>query len=457
MAPRLIVAKFGGSSLANGECIQRVGEIVRSDRARRLVVVSAPGAIKSQGIPKVTDQLIALGETYRADADLSPGIAQLQARFADIETSLGQEGLACRIPEIVRERLLLTRRYGRLDSLVALGEELNARLFAQYLDSQDLRVLFLDPARVLPVSENGFRDAHVLPERFGDINSTLASALSSYDVVIIPGFYGSTSYGEIRTFPRGGSDYTAAIVAAAIGASLHENFTDVDGIRAVDPNLIPDARRIDVMSLAELCELTLDGGFDVFQANAVAPLAEARIPIHLRSTFNLSALGTHIVPVLPEPVVRDRIVRGIAYRDKYTTIKIRDYTMGDQVGVLSRLGQIFARRGISIERMPSTQITGAVTVRSAAVATHLESILAEIRSIGRNEVEVTENLGIVSVVGEGLAASIHALSLLFNRLANNSIPVVRHDGDGASVTLQIPNGDALRAVQILYDQFIRGL
>ena len=161
----------------------------------------------------------------------------------------------------------------------------------------------------------------------------MTAILTCYDLVIVPGFYGIGTNNQIRTFPRGGSDYTAAILAASLGKEIvevHENFTDVNGVLAADPKIIPNARKIEVMSLRELSELTLGGSFGVFQAEAVAPLARAGIPISLRNTFRLGENGTKI---LTELSTTQDLVRGIAYRGDYTIVNIRDYDMGIKLGL----------------------------------------------------------------------------------------------------------------------------
>lgn len=262
------VCKFGGSSLADAECFRRVGEIIRADRRRRYIIVSAPGK-RSAGDAKVTDLLIAASEN--AGAERRAALDTVRAKFRDIARKLG---LAA--PEAALMELDAAAAAGR-DAAASRGEHICARLMAEYL-----QLPFADAAGLF-VFKNGALDRDSTYERLRGIGPT----------AVIPGFYGADESGNTVAFPRGGSDITAAHVAAALNAHMYENWTDVDGFFTADPSLVPDAQPIRYMSCRQ-ARLFAYLGAGVLHYESVAPAAKAGIPLLVKNTFSPDAPGTLI-------------------------------------------------------------------------------------------------------------------------------------------------------------------
>ncbi len=264
------VCKFGGSSLADAECFRRVGDIIRADRRRRYIVVSAPGK-RSAGDVKVTDLLIAAaestGEGRRAALDI------VRAKFRDIARELGLDA-----PEAALMELDAAAATGR-DAAASRGEHICARMMAEYL-----QLPFVD-ASGLFVFKNGVLDRASTYERLRNLGPR----------AVIPGFYGADASGNIVTFPRGGSDISAAHVAAALEARLYENWTDVDGFFTADPSLVPGAQPIRRMSCRQ-ARLFAYLGAGVLHYDSIAPAADAGIPLLVKNTFSPAAPGTLICP-----------------------------------------------------------------------------------------------------------------------------------------------------------------
>ena len=299
------VAKFGGSSLASTEQIIKAMDIVRSDPDRRYVVASAPGKRTPDDI-KVTDLLYAVYDNR--DGDYEQPLSLIKTRYEEIADGLGVEVDLEAEFERIEDQLRSCLRQddkgnigGQRDSIggrqdetrheadyfASRGEYLNSMIIAAYLGWP-----FVDAAEVVRFSDSG----EFLPDQ---TDVLLASRLSECYQAVIPGFYGSTPSGEIRTFPRGGSDVTGALVARAVNADVYENWTDVSGVLAADPRVVDSPRPIVRVSYSALHELTRLGA-SVLHENAVKPVHEKGIPINIRNTNSPEDAGTWIQDHLEE-------------------------------------------------------------------------------------------------------------------------------------------------------------
>lgn len=271
-------AKFGGTSLADGMCLQRVARLLEGDPSRRIAVVSAPGR-RREGDEKVTDLLLA-GQFRRA-----------WSRFDRIAKELGLPP-----PDKPDPRLMTHSAYA-----ASRGEAMCARLLAAYLGWQ-----YLDAAQVICFDAKGR-----LLER--ETRFRLREALSEAEGgVVLPGFYGAKPDGEICLFPRGGSDITGALAAEAVNAAVYENWTDVCGVRRADPRVVPDAPRIERMHYDELRALA-EAGAQVIHESALDPVQRAGIPMHIRNTFAPEAGGTCVTSEAGRPGLRALAGRGGRY------------------------------------------------------------------------------------------------------------------------------------------------
>jgi len=262
------VVKFGGSSVANAEQISKIIDIVVSDGNRRIVVVSAPGK-RSSGDTKVTDLLIALANRVIGGGDFEPALQEVVARYAEIQRDLD---LPVEVVETI-EADLRGRIESRgehllqfMDDMKASGEDNNAKIIAAAFVAKGHAAKYVNPGEAGMLLSDEFGNAEVLPESY----EKLASLKDADEIVVFPGFFGSTKGGEVATFPRGGSDITGAILAAAVKADVYENFTDVDSVYAMDPRIMPEAPAIELMPYREMRELSY-AGFGVFHDEAIIP------------------------------------------------------------------------------------------------------------------------------------------------------------------------------------------
>lgn len=391
------VVKFGGSSVANAEQISKIIDIVVSDAARRIVVVSAPGKRCGDDI-KVTDLLIALANAVLNGEDYEPALMKVVGRYGEIQKDLDlpQEVVAT-IEADLRGRI--EKRGSNdlqfMDTMKASGEDNNAKVIAEAFIKKGYPAKYVNPGEAGMLLSDEFGNAEVLPESF----EKLAALKQTSEIVIFPGFFGSTKSGEVATFPRGGSDITGAILAAAVKADVYENFTDVDSVCAMDPRVIDTPPAIDCMTYREMRELAY-AGFGVFHDEAIIPAVHAEIPICIKNTNNPAAPGTMVVPQRdPE----HGSVVGISSADGFSAIYIDKYMMNREVGFGRRLLQILEDEGISFEHTPSGIDNMSVILRTPMLVDKETAVIDRIKNeLEPDKIEVEHGLSLVMVVGEGM-------------------------------------------------------
>ena len=272
------VVKFGGSSLASAEQFKKVGEIIRSDAARRYVVPSAPGK-RHSGDTKVTDLLYQLYDSTEDEALFQETLEEIKGRYQEIIDGLSLDlDLSAEFAELEKNfRAQCGREYA-----ASRGEYLNGHVMAAYLGFP-----FVDPADMILFHNDGTLNAE-------ETESAVAERLKDYDCAVVPGFYGRKEDGSIATFSRGGSDVTGSVIAGAIHADLYENWTDVSGFLCADPHIVEDPAVIETITYQELRELSYMGA-GVMHEDAIFPVRKEGIPINIRNTNRPEDSGTMIV------------------------------------------------------------------------------------------------------------------------------------------------------------------
>ncbi len=450
------VCKFGGSSLANAAQLNKVIDIVLADPARRIVVVSAPGK-RHGGDTKVTDLLIALAETALKGENTDRAFGEVVERYAQMaqELNLGEE-IVRTIEMDLHGRIAQVATLAKdefMDLLKAAGEDNNAKLVAVAFEARGKKARYASPKDTGMILKGSFGDATLDPESY----ARLARAFSNFDgIVIYPGFFGYTREGKVATFPRGGSDITGSILAAAVCADVYENFTDVDSVYPCDPRIVAevkDGEGIPTMTYREMRELSY-AGFGVFNDDAVIPAVKARIPINIRNTNHPSEPGTMIQQsrrVVPGTVV------GIASADGFCNIVVEKYLMNRQIGFGRRLLQILEENGISYEHMPSGVDSQCVVVKGQYLPKERDrKIINEIKAqLEPDFVTIERDLTMVMVVGEGMCYTPGMLAKACLALASAgiSMSMVNQGSSEVSFMLAIRTQDRDAAVRALYKAF----
>jgi aspartate kinase len=432
-----IACKFGGTSLADAAQFRKVASIIKADANRRAVVVSAPGKRHKQD-PKVTDILLSIHEMVSRDMDPGPSLALLRGRFLEIESDLGvNAGMAPLLDGFEKT----VRAGADRDWIASRGEHFSARIMAAYLGGT-----FVEAEGTVFLTSNGLIDERTWKD--------LPPHLSSKGYLVLPGFYGTGPQGKVKTFSRGGSDISGAILARAISASLYENWTDVSGLLMTDPRIVPGALPIERVTYRELRELAYSGA-NVFHEEAILPCKQVGIPIRIANTNDPAAPGTLIVP---ENQAADRPIAGVAGRNGFCLLQIEKTLMNKERGFGRRVLGILETKGISYELSPSGIDSMCVVIEQKDFEPVEEVVLQEIRNSCEPEaIHVERNLALIATVGHGMSRRIGVSSRLFTALANAGVNVriIDQGASEISIIVGVDAADLGKGLRAIYDAFVR--
>ncbi len=445
------VAKFGGTSLASSDQIRKVCSIVTSDPDRKIVVVSAPGKRFREDV-KVTDMLIAC-----AKAGLEKGSAdsELQAvitRYADIASELGVDGditgtIAADLEARVKGDKSNPGRY--MDSLKAAGEDNCAKLVAAYLQNTGVEARYVNPGDAGLLLSDEFGNAQVLPQSY----ENLKSLADLPGIIIFPGFFGYSLTGEVVTLPRGGSDITGSILSAAVSADLYENYTDVDHVYSVNPNLIHSPKPIHELTYREMRELSY-AGFSVFHEEALVPVFQKGIPVRIKNTNNPGAPGTTILKErhnITDPVV------GIASDTGFCFIYLSKYLMNREVGFGRKILQILEEEHISYEHIPSGIDNMSIILKQNLLDEQKEARIIERikKELAVDDISVDRNIALVMIVGEGMRNTLGITARAAGSLsrAGINLEMINQGPSEVSMMFAVKAHESDKAVRALYEEF----
>lgn len=434
--------KFGGTSMANANSISQVRDIVLADKEAKYVVVSAPGKRESSDT-KVTDLLIKLynepQETKKSVMDV------IRSRFDEIISGLKLDlDLGKDLDKIFTE----ASNGATYDYVVSRGEYLSAKVLAKLINYE-----FIDADEIIRFSDNGVLDA-------GETQKLASKRLLAAKNAVIPGFYGKTAKGEIKAFSRGGSDISGAIVARAIGASVYENWTDVDGFMVCDPRIVKSPEIIEMVTYRELRELSYMGA-SVLHAEAVFPVNAAGIPINIRNTFSPKSKGTMIVKY--EDLVsgkfkrKNKVITGIAGKKNFVGIFIEKQMMNNELGFCKSLLEVLCDYNISLEHMPTGIDTVTLIVDNTDDSV-LEKAVADIKKkCNPTTIEIVRGLALIAVVGHGMISVKGTASRVFKSLsdADVNIKMIDQGSSELNIIVAVENADYEKAIAALYNEFSR--
>lgn len=432
------VVKFGGSSLANAEQFQKVGEIIRSEESRRYVVPSAPGK-RFDGDTKVTDMLYACYGAAEAGEDFSGKLQAIKMRFQEIIQGLSLDlSLDREFEQIAAD---FSAHAGK-EYAASRGEFLNGKIMAAYLGYE-----FVDAAEVIRFDKNGVLEAE-------KTNRLLEKRLAKCEKAVIPGFYGAEDGGKVRTFSRGGSDVTGSLVAKAIMADLYENWTDVSGFLVTDPRIVENPAVIETITYRELRELSYMGA-TVLHEEAIFPVRKEGIPINIRNTNHPEDKGTFIV----ESTCRKPkyTITGIAGKKGFCSINIEKSMMNSEIGFGRKVLQVFEDQGISFEHIPSGIDTLTVYVHQDEFEEKEQQVIAGIhRAVSPDFVEMESDLALIAVVGRGMKSTRGTAGRIFSALAhaNVNVKMIDQGSSELNIIIGVENRDFEAAIKAIYDIFV---
>lgn len=430
-----IVCKFGGTSVADAAQVRKIESILRADARRRYVVVSALGKRKKED-QKVTDLLYLCHELAHAGLDISEPFRIVRDRHLELARDLGVSLNVAGLLEEVRRQ---TQAGASRDFVASRGEYLSARILADYL-----RARFVDAKEGILFTADGRLDDRTY--------NRLADLLKGDGPFVIPGFYGANPDGSLRTFPRGGSDISGAVVARAVRASVYENWTDVSGFLMTDPRIVPDARPIREVTYRELRELAYMGA-TVLQDEAIFPVRQLRIPIHIRNTNAPDDPGTL---VLPSRDTSGTAVIGIAGKRGFSMIYIEKALMNKEHGFGRKVLEILETHGMSYEHSPTGIDSMSIVLEDEEIAGKEEAIRQDIqRILEPDRVDITPGLALIATVGEGMAYRVGVAARVFTALANAGVNVriIDQGSSEINIIVGVDQKDFETAVKALYKAF----
>lgn len=438
-----IVCKFGGTSLADATQIRKVAAIVRSDPRRRYVVVSAPGK-RNKSDQKITDLLITIWHLAAQKLDYREPLGIIRDRYRQIAQDLDVAPVAEPFAEMERELEKLRNEDGSTlatrDWMASRGEYFHARLITDFLGAT-----FVPAGECVLFDEEGSLDAASY--------ENLSRFMEADGTYVIPGFYGRDTKGRIKTFPRGGSDITGAVVARAVGADVYENWTDVSGLLMADPRVVENPRSIAEVTYRELRELAYMGA-SVLHEETIFPAAQAGIPIHIKNTNAPEDAGTRIVA--QRDASNSNIV-GIAGRIGFTTIYIEKALMNLQRGFGRRVLEVLEAHGVSYEHIPSAIDSMSIIVADEQLAGHEARVLRELqRTLELDRIESYSELALIATVGEGMAYRVGVAGHLFSALrhAGVNIRMISQGASEINIIVGVASQDYEKAMCAIYEAFV---
>ncbi len=429
-----ITCKFGGSSLADANCIRQAETIIQANPKRRFIVPSAPGK-RTPEDKKITDLLYAWYNMVQEGLDPSEPAGIIHKRFEELATNLNVEfDIQGHLAVIGME----VPKHATPDYMASRGEYLNGCLIAEVMGAT-----FVDPAECIKFDTEGDLD----PVTY----ELLPAKLQGAGLFVVPGFYGSLPNGEIKTFSRGGSDVTGSIVARASGSELYENWTDVSGFRKADPNIIPKAERMEKITYQELRELAYMGA-SVLHDEAIYPVREPGIPINILNTKAPEEPGTLIVPEREST----HPIAGIAGSMGFTMINIEKTLMNRERGFGRRVLSVLEEFGVSFEHMPTGIDTISLIVKDDQLANHGPAIIKGIeRTCQPDRITLAPGLAIIATVGVGMNHHIGVAGHLCMALAeaNINLRVIDQGSSEMNIIVGVEETDFKKAVKAIYEAF----
>lgn len=435
----VIVAKFGGSSLADSKQFLKVKNIVLSDNRRRYVVPSAPGK-RSREDHKITDLLYLCHQHVAQRLPFDEVYSIIEQRYLDICTELG---VSLDMKAILKEVKSRIAQGTSADYAASRGEYLNGLILADYLGYE-----FIDAAELIVFDKNGQFDAEATQNR-------VQTRLVSVDQGVIPGFYGAMEDATIKTFSRGGSDVTGAIIARGVAASVYENWTDVSGFCMADPRIIEDPKLIEKITYKELRELSYMGA-SVLHEEAIFPVKKEGIPIKIKNTNKPQDEGTLILSDL-SPVSYSGTITGIAGKKGFTVIAIEKMLMSSEKGFFRKLLSVLEGNDISVEHMPSSIDSVSLVIADSELGNKMEKVISDIHSqLCPESIVGYPNMALIAVVGRGMIKTKGISAKVFGALAQEGINVrmITQGSSELNIIVGIENEDFEKAIKAIYKNFI---
>jgi aspartate kinase len=425
--------------MATAESILKIKNILNSDKTRKLVVVSAPGK-RFKTDNKITDLLYAAYKEKLTYGVPGAALEEVCDRFEILARDLN---LDIDIRSYIEEIETGLIESNNSDYIASRGEYLSARIMSKVLN-----FTFIDAGDIIKFRYDGSFDSELTRDLVSELKDIKGGA-------IIPGFYGRMPDKTIKTFSRGGSDVTGAIIAAGVNATLYENWTDVNGFMACDPNIVTNPKWIEVLSYQELRELSYMGA-NVLHPDSIFPIYDIGIPIIIKNTFNPTALGTQIlknVDGFDRPVIT-----GIAGKKSNTVITLTKSMMNSELGFGRKVLSVLERNGVSFEHIPTGIDAMSIVVSNQLSESLKQKIHDDIKgAVNPDTFDISTTLSLIAIVGHGMAnrkgTAAKICTALYN--ADINIRMIDQGSSEMNVIVGVEDADYSKSINALYDAFFK--
>ncbi len=447
------IMKFGGTSVQDSEAFARVAAIVSSEKEKSPVVVTSAMA-------KVTDALLNAFETAKK-GDFENAFEGLEKHFerhmrvseeltGEAQQKSFQTELDYAKSELKDLLIRVSRRSLPLsmlkDAVISYGEQLSSRLLAEVFSAKGLNARQMDSRRLIVTDDEYGSAAPIWNETEKLIKLELAPLIKKGEIPVLGGFIAASRGGETTVLGRGGSDYSAALVGAALRAREIQIWTDVTGVLTCDPRICPEAKTLKTLSYEEAAELAYFGA-KVLHPKTIKPAVDYRIPVRVCNSHEPEKRGTMI---LAETQIVPNTIKSIAHKTGITILRISSARMLGAFGFMSALFQIFERYRVVIDVISTSEVSVALTLDNTD---SLEQVVNELKRLG--DVEVEHNNAVVCVVGEGLRASSGLASKIFSTLEDIPISLISHGASSVNITFVIKENRVSEVIKRLHDSFFK--
>ncbi len=432
------VVKFGGSSLADAGQFKKVKNIIESDAARNIVVVSALGK-RCKDDHKITDLLYLTEAHLKYGVDAKSVFDIVKTRYLEVRDDLNLDF------DLEKEFEIIESKFSKTidkEMLVSRGEYLAAKMMADYLNYQ-----FVDAAELIYFDYSGKVDNE-------KTDAAIKEVLAKYSKIVVPGFYGVYPDQKIHLLSRGGSDVTGSLLAKGADATIYENWTDVSGFLVTDPRIVDNPKQIKEISYEELRELSYMGA-NVLHEDTIFPVQELDIPINIKNTNSPLDEGTIIAS---NPKDTKQIITGIAGKKDYESITIIKKPKTEKLKVMREVLEVMAKYGINVEHMPSSIDTFSLIIESKKIAKHLYEVIYELKSLDDvMDVIIENDIALVAVVGRNMATKPGMSAKLFSIFGDNkiNIKVIAQASQELSIIVGVENKDFEKAIKAIYDGLVK--
>lgn len=438
----MIIMKFGGTSVGSSESIQKVVDIITSEQRDKIVVLSA--------FSGVTNILVKINELYKSENEnILQKVYDFQVRCEEVVTPLFQTGTYLEVAlNFVSEKTeeikgLIQTPFDPLiqKRIIAQGELISTQIFHLFLQESSIQGSLVSALDFMTIDESGEPNMNAISDKISPFLE-----LNNRNIIITQGFICQDHEGNISNLDRGGSDYTASLIGAALEAEEIQIWTDIDGMHNNDPRYVDNTFSVEEVSFDEAAELAYFGA-KILHPQSLIPAKNNNIPVLLKNTFNSEQKGT----IIKNSTVGNGVT-SVAAKDGIIAIKIKSYRMLLAYGFLKKVFEVFETYKTPIDMITTSEVAVSLTIDNDE---YLEEIIGDLQEYG--SVEVDKELSIICVAGDFSQNKEGVSAKVFNALKHIPIRMISYGGSNYNTSLLVKTSDKVEALNSLNDHLFERL